>query len=228
MALGLPGAQGLFSLLQEAFRHKDLSAAWINLTPAVHDVFTNFRHLCATLADCPTRIAELVPTSPTVVGACYASGTGMGRVFFAADDAGRITPFLWRQPFAADVSARLVSFSNPAGTITNSDLKLCGNICHHDVIAQTLDVCKHTIGTLSDNVASVFWLHKGSTTTTKPPAFLLRLQAFHQRFHRYVPQHDYIPGESNVMADKASWSWNLTDSQLLDLFTATFPQDEPW
>lgn len=228
MAIALPGARGLFSLLQEAFRHEDLNTSTLTLTPQVHAMMADLRHLAVNLTERPTRIAELVPSQPTVIGACDASGLGMGGVFFAPDSQGRIIPHLWRQRFSPEISAALVTYDNPTGTVNNSDLELCGNICHHDVVAQTVDIREKTIGTLSDNVASVFWLRKGSTTTTKPPAYLLRLQAFHQRHHRYVPRHDYIPGESNVMADKASRAWDLVDSQLVTFFNREYPQTEPW
>lgn len=98
----------------------------------------------------------------------------------------------------------MCTFENPSGTINNSDLELCGNIAHHDVIAQLGYIRERTIHTLSNNVASVFWLRKGSTTTTWPPAYLLQAQALHQRFHCYILQHNYILGEANAMADKCS------------------------
>ena len=121
------------------------------------------------------------------------------------------------------VQSKLVSFTNRAGTINNSDLELCGNIAHHDVVAQFADISERTIGTLSDNVANVYWLQKGSTTTTGPAAYLLRLQAHHQRFHRYLSLHDYIPGPTNDMADICLRVWHLTDSQLFAYFDLHFP-----
>jgi hypothetical protein len=38
----------------------------------------------------------------------------------------------------------LVSFSNPRGRITNSDLELAGSIAHNDVLAQLVDVTEAT------------------------------------------------------------------------------------
>jgi len=229
MSIALPGSRGLFSLLQEAFRHEDLARPRLRLTRAVHGVLQDFRWLAKDLSSRPTRIAELVPFDPKVVGACDAAGTGMGGVFFVPDVTGdSTTPHLWRSAFPRHVQDDLVSFRNPSGTVNNSELELCGNIAHHDVIAQTADVRERTIATLSDNVASVYWLRKGSTTTTKPPAYLLRIQAHHQRFHRYIPRHDYIPGPKNAMADDCSRLWHLSDSQLLAHFNSTYPQTKPW
>ena len=42
MSIALPGAQGLFSLLQEAFRHKDLQRPRLRLTQAIHGVLQDF------------------------------------------------------------------------------------------------------------------------------------------------------------------------------------------
>jgi hypothetical protein len=69
---------------------------------------------------------------------------------------------------------------------------------------------------------------KGSTTTTGPFAYLLRLQEIHQRHHRYLPQQDFIPGKVNLMADLTTRFWESSDSTLLSLFNISFPQTQPW
>ena len=119
-------------------------------------------------------------------------------------------------------------FANPKGSITNSDLELAGSIAHNDVLAQAADVREKTTHNSYDNIAAVFWQRKGATTTLGPAAFLLRLQALHQRFFRYVPLRDYIPGPINAMADFLSRQWDLTDDQILSHFNSHFPQNEPW
>jgi len=52
MTLALPGSRGLFSTLQEAFRHSDLHGR-IHLHQATHDFLNNFRWLAATLHQRP-------------------------------------------------------------------------------------------------------------------------------------------------------------------------------
>ena len=227
MAIAIPGARGLFSLLQEAFRHREPHRPRIRLSRGVHKILDDFRWIATDIASRPTRIAELLPGRPRVYGACDAAGTGMGGAFFVPADKG-YESILWRERFPQHVQAALVSFDNPSGTINNSDLELCGNVAHHMVVAQTADVREKTVWTGSDNTANVYWMRKGSTTTTGPPAYLLRIQAFHQRYHRYVPQHDYVPGTANEMADICSRAWHLTDSQLLTLFNTRFPQSQSW
>jgi hypothetical protein len=46
---------------------------------------------------------------------------------------------------------------------------------------------------------------------------------FHQRYHRYFPLHDYLPGPLNRMANGASCLWHLSDNnQVIALFFAIF------
>ena len=229
MSIALPGTRGLFSLLQEAFRHKEEKRPRIRLTKNVHGVLDDFRWLAQDIAARPTRLAELLPGTPSIYGACDAAGTGMGGVFFVPSaDGTNYDAFLWRTPFPHYIQSELVSYANPEGSINNSDLELCGNIAHHSVVANTADVRERTIWTGSDNMANVYWLRKGSTTTTGPPAYLLRIQSHHQRYHRYVPTHDYVPGTANELADICSRAWHLNDSQLLAYFNNTFPQIRSW
>lgn len=229
MSIALPGSKGLFSVLQEAFRHEELDRPRLRLTRTVHGFLEDFRWLAQDILRRPTRIAELVPDHcPATLGACDAAGTGMGGVHFVPDEQGVMQPLMWRQPFPQWVQNRLVSFTNPEGDITNSDLELAGAVAQHDILAQTADVTERTIHSSYDNTAAVYWQRKGATTTTGPAAYLLRLHALHQREHRYVPLRDYIPGPSNVMADALSRRWDLTDNALLSYFNLQFPQDKPW
>ena len=226
MSIGIPGSRGLFSLLQEGFRHTDKYR--IKITPAMRDQLDDFEYLASTLAARPTELAELVPDHPIAVGPHDASASGMGGVWLPATTNSNIRPLLWRAPFPAHIQARLVSFDNPLGDITNSDLELAGLIAQQDIITQAVNCRGRTIVPLSDNTPTVAWHHKHSTTTTGPAAYLLRLNSIHQRHYRYIAKADYIPGPANQMADDCSRLWHLTDSQLLDHFNSTYPQDQPW
>ena len=228
MSIAIPGCKGLFSVLQEAFRHEESDRPRLRLTKTLHGFLQDFRWLAKDLTSRPTRLAELIPDqTPSTNGACDAAGTGMGGVHFVPTS-NKIIPLLWRQPFPPWVRDRLSSFKNLNGDITNSDLELAGSIAQNDVLAQAADVCEKTTHNSYDNIATVYWQRKGATTTLGPAAYLLRLQAFHQRFFKYVPLRDYIPGPINEMADTLSRRWDLTDAQLLVYFDRHFPQNEPW
>jgi len=77
MAIALPGARGLFSLLQEAFRHKEQDRPQVRLTRRVHSFLQDFRWMARDISNRPTQIAELLPGPPSIVGACDAAGSGM-------------------------------------------------------------------------------------------------------------------------------------------------------
>ena len=137
-------------------------------------------------------------------------------------------PILWRSPFPPHIQAALVSWENPTGTVSNSDLELAASVAHNDVLVNAFDLRERTIHTGSDNTPTVYWQRKGSTTSAKAPARLLRLQALHQRHHRYCPLWSHLPGPVNAMADDTSRLWNLTDDELLTHFNLVYPQPLPW
>jgi hypothetical protein len=239
MTIAIPGLKGMFSLLQHAL--SQLQGDRVRLNQGVHDTLEDLRWLAGDLTVRPTRLFEIVPQSRAeILTATDACGYGMGGVGFVAspslqirdthpgDPSTNITPVLWRSRFPADVTSKLVSFKNPQGSITNSDLELGATIVHHDVLAQHYDIRERTISTGCDNTPAVSWQRKGSTTTTHAPAYLLRLQALHQRFHRYLPHIFYLPGPINKMADDASRLFHLSDADLLTHFNSHYPQTASW
>ncbi len=251
MALALPGSRGLFSALQAPGTRKEnpQSASRLRLSPAFHHAIDDFRALATALDTRPTRIAEVVPTLPSVVGAHDASGLGAGGVLFShpsatprqvpvltlsADGTPRHTvfsgsaPLVWRVPFLPPTRRRLITFENPTGSITNSDLELAGSVLHHEAAVLAWDLRERTIQAATDNMATLYWHRRGSISSTGPTARLLRLQALHQRQHRYVALKDYIPGPLNSMADDASRLTTLTDVALLHHFNSRYPQTQSW
>jgi hypothetical protein len=227
MVLAVPGLRGLFSLLQEALRHETRKR--IRLTPHMHDFLDDLRWLVLDLQNRPTRLREIVDTPVAAIGATDAAAPGMGGVIFVQDQStGNLNPLLWRAPFPHAVQDDLVSTNNPTGSITNSDLELAGTIAQHDILVHHVDCRERTVHTLTDNTPALAWQTKGSTTTTGVPAYLLRLQAIHQRHYRYLARLAHIKGDYNVMADDLSRLWNLSDSELLTHFGFHYPQSEPW
>lgn len=225
MSPALPGTRGLFSVLQEALRHTD--ARRICITSRIRVLATDFLTLANSVHTRPTRLHELVPTYPSDIGSCDACQKGMGGVWFDTLDA-RTPPIVWRQPFPPHIVAALITAENPHGTVSISDLELTGMIAHKDILAHSRNVAGRTIWLASDNRAAVAWSIKGSATSVTARAELLRYNALHQRAHRYVSRHPYIPGPVNVMADDASWRWDLSDQALLTHFDTHYPQATSW
>jgi hypothetical protein len=230
MTIALPGARGLFSQMQHALTTGTTHR--INLSDGVHDALDDFRYLHENIVTRPTRIQELVPLAPSIINYHDASGYAAGGALLPTDTAvhrdENCAPIVWRMPFTPEVQKELVSFQNPNGKITNSDLELAAAIVSNDAAAQNFDVKERTILSNTDNSPTLFWMRKGSTTTTKAPSHLLRAQAMHQRFHRYVHRIDFIRGIHNDISDVPSRKTDLSDNQLISYFNLHFPQKKSW
>lgn len=231
MSIALPGARNMFSTMQEALSKAPRYR--IALKKEVHQALQDFQWMHQDITNRPTRIAELVPLLPSALGYHDASGLGAGGVWYPTPElqsrSPHTEPLLWRLKWPKSITSQLITPANPRGTITNSDLELAGGLLHLDILAQAFDTRERTILSKTDNLATLYWQRKGSATTTIPPAHLLHLFGIHQRFHRYVPRHDYIPGKSNPMADDASRLFHYSNHQFLSYFNTTHTtQSKPY
>jgi hypothetical protein len=222
MVMAIPGGQGLFSTLQAGFKHSDRHR--IRIDRCVRENLDDMEILAKSLADRPTRLAEIVPDDPVGIGASDAAGPGMGGVVFAQD----LAPLLWRAPFPDHIQQRLVSSNNRDGDLTNSDLELAGVVAQQDIAAQHWDLRESTISVLNDNTPAISRSTKGSVTSKGAAAYLLRIASLHQRHHRYLATYDHISGIANAMADDCSRLWHLDDSQFVAYFNQVYPQKLPW
>ena len=76
MDVALPGAQGLFSHMQEAIRQ--VEGKRVVLTRVIHQALTEFQWLAEVLSDSPTIMYELVPLQPMLDGYHNDSGYECG------------------------------------------------------------------------------------------------------------------------------------------------------
>ena len=209
MAIALPGARGLFSPLQHALTRQQ--HGYIPLTMDVHDALHDFRAIANTLSQCPTSLFKIVPCLSKILGALDASGLGLGGVFFSDT-----TAYGFALP--SDITATLVSATNPSGRFTINDFELLATYAQLACIASTLPVHHVTVQTSTNNTAALGWQTKGSVSATSPASRILRLQALHQRHHAYCSRFYHVPGAQNPMADDASCLWHLTDLLFLAHF----------
>ena len=97
---------------------------------------------------------ELVPLRQTVDGYHDASGYMCGGVVLPGPTATPLTlpphpsderpspnplgahPIVWHMPFPKDIVESLVSWTNPQGTVNNSELELAGGVVNSDCVAQ--------------------------------------------------------------------------------------------
>jgi hypothetical protein len=71
-------------------------------------------------------------------------------------------------------------------------------------------------------------VRKGAVSTAGAAAGLCRFASNHQRLHRYCHRAQYLPGDSNCMANDASRQQHLSDADFLSLFNQRYPQQQPW
>ena len=137
MALALPGARGLFSQMQEALCHvKDKR---VTLSTGVHEPWKTSNgwlrtwlsglHECMSLSrSAQPRTATTTPQDTCAGAWCsWDQPTYLGK--FRQPRAARPSPnptgehpIVWRMPFPKDTVGYLVSWTNPQGTVNNSEL----------------------------------------------------------------------------------------------------------
>lgn len=142
MAPALPGARGLFSVLEDSLSKADRHR--VRLTQRVWDVVSDFTDIADSLRQRSTRLQELIPMAPTWVGASDACRDGMGGAWFHTTDRTQ-PPIVWRQAYPSDVRDNLMPSDNPKGEVSISDLELLAMIAHKDVVAQHSEVAERTL-----------------------------------------------------------------------------------
>lgn len=180
MILAIPGGRGFFSALYTGLS-QNASDNRIRITTPIRDSLLDLQFLARDLAHRPTRLGEIVDTTPVAYSTADACGVGMGGVWLTTDNS--LPPLVWRAPFAASIIPLLVTSTNRGGSITNSDLELAAQIATQDVLLQHRTCVETTIATFTDNISARAWLRKGSKTTHGPAAYLLRIHALLQRHH---------------------------------------------
>ena len=184
----------------------------------------DFEALTHSITHCPTRFVEIVPDYPSVIGSVDASKLGMGGVLFAPGK----PPTMWHASFPEDIQQHIVSTTNTAGDLTNSDLQQASILVQADMATLLFDLRVLTLATLNDNVAAVSQNCKGAITSDQAATYLCHLSSLHHHHHHYHHEVSHITGEASTMADILSRCHDLSDAQLLTLFNTHFPQAKPW
>jgi hypothetical protein len=79
-----------------------------------------------------------------------------------------------------------------------------------------------------DNVATVSWIQRGSTTSHAAPAYLLHSLANIRRQLPFTLNMLYTPGVTNTLADCCSRSFHMSNTAFLDHVNAAFPRQPSW
>ena len=191
MHLTVPGAVAHLLHIQRAPNKGGVERAWIY--PAFHCNLADWKALALQAASRPTHLAEIIRREPTHLGFCDASGLGARGVWL--DPAGTGHNLVWRHPWPSDVTAELVSSTNPNGTITNSDLDLAALILQEATLLEAVPkACMDALRSGSNNTPTVSRSTREASMINPVVVDLLRIHALHPRFFFLDPSVFYHPG----------------------------------
>ncbi|KAL7545534.1 hypothetical protein ACHAWF_008883 [Thalassiosira exigua] len=133
----------------------------------------------------PTHVNELVPGAPAYKGTLDASGEGTGGVWVPGEET--LAPIVWRVRWPPEVVARLVTFDNPEGDITNSDLEMVAEVLGWLVLEANAPTRHKHVGVCSDNSHTEAWQMKGASKRSDVANRLLRVLEIRMRTNRASP-----------------------------------------
>jgi hypothetical protein len=110
----------------------------------------------------PTLCHELIPDTPDYIGYCDASKLGAGGVWMSGRR--ELKPVVWRLEFPPEIQAEVVSFANPWGSITNSDLEMGGLLAQFLVLEHVAPMHLEHAAAWCDNTPTVSWANKMSSS----------------------------------------------------------------
>jgi hypothetical protein len=228
----LPAAKAFFTPLNEALRG---TPSFIGLSRhgEVRKALLDAGALIQELSRRPTHVSELVEHDPHYIGFCDASAFGAGGVWFSGSKS--LRPSVWRVEFPSDITAQVISDTNPTGVLTNSDLELAGVLLHYAVLEQLVPDLTHVqVAIGCDNTPAVAWTKRMAARASSPVAYrLLRGLAMRQRAtHAAPPAIYHVAGDQNTLADVASRALPIVShpSAFLPHFNTRFPlpQSPSW
>jgi len=203
---------------------------YLHRNGALLEAMRDIRTILRTSTAHPTECKDLVAAWPDYIGIVDASSHGVGGVVLG--ERSGLPPTVFRLQWPREISNALVSFDNPKGSLTNSDLEMAGMLllwlCLEGVAPNLAH--KH-VALLSDNSPSVSWATKMASKKSRVAAQLVRALALRLNITRSCPITPiHIPGIENALTDIPSRSfgsvpeWHCkSHTDLLTLFNSKFP-----
>ena len=177
----------------------------------------------------PTHVNELVSGPADYKGTLDASGEGAGGIWVSGTK--EMAPIVWRVEWPQDIRDRLVTFANPNGDITNSDLEMAAEVLGWLVLEAVVPTRHVHVGACSDNSPTVAWQMRGASKQSVVANRLLRVLAVRLRIKRASPLiTKHLAGDRNALGNIPSRSfgykkeWHFkNDSNFLTYFNNCFP-----
>jgi hypothetical protein len=235
--IGLPAGKGLMGPIDAALKG---DKQWLPMksNAALREAITDFGSLIRLMGRRPTHCRELIVEQPGYVGYCDASTLGAGGVWLSGTL--QLGPIVWRLEWPADIHQRVVSFANPGGTITNSDLEMAAMLVQYLVLEHLVDLRHVHVAAWCDNTPTVSWTNKLSSSRSRIAGRLTRALAMRIHANEASPLISVsIAGDNNRMANVASRTFHrntastamfqISDNEFLHTFATAFPlQDDSW
>ena len=232
-SFGIPGGRGLMSPLYATHFH---TADHTTMTSNIKQCLKDWKQLIQVVNTRPTSVLELVPQDPHYIGYVDSSKSAVGGVWTNGIKA-LSTQWVWRLEWPKSIQDLLISPTNPKGTLSINDLEMAGILLGWLILEHIIpeSIAGSHIGLFCDNMSTVTWTNKHSTSTSTIAGHLLRALALRQHVNRTSPLSSaHIKGVENKMADIASRSFidhrfTHTHKSFLHTFSSLFPlQNDSW
>ena len=232
-SIGIPGGRGLMSPLYAA---QIQTKEFTSITPQLKQCLQDWKELVKVVNSRETSVLELVPQPAEYIGYVDASKTAVGGVW--TNGTKTLTQqWVWRLEWPMEIQQQLVSANNKQGTLSINDLEMAGVLLAWLALEHIIPTSLQGIhvGIFCDNMSTVTWTNKKSTSTSKIAGHLLRALALRQHINRSSPLAImHIEGKQNIMADVASRSFHdstftKSNKSFLQNFQTLFPlQNTSW
>jgi hypothetical protein len=237
-ALAMPAGKSILTPLHKFVEEgKDKHILYFANRPIVLEALRDIRILLREMTSRPTHVRELVPDLPAYIGFCDACKRGAGGVWLSGSK--NLHPVVWRLAWPTDITARLVSSSNPTGDLTINDLEMAGLLLQYLVLELLVPLKHQHVAAWCDNTSTVSWARRMTSRRSRIGHRLVRALMMRINVNEASPLITVsIQGCRNDMADVASRSFgpdssaNFTTPDLVFLhsFNSQFPleQDASW
>jgi hypothetical protein len=186
-SLPMPAGKSILAPLHKFVEtHKHRRILYFPKQPLILEALRDFRILLREATSRPTHVRELVPNLASYIGFCDACKRGAGGVWLGGSK--NLHPVAWRLAWPADITARLVSRSNPEGDITINDLEMAGLLLQH-LVLEMLVLLKHEhVAAWCDNTSTVSWAQRMTSSRSRIShrlvrALMMRINALMMRIN---------------------------------------------
>lgn len=164
----LPEGRGLLSPCNWVLRGRP-ATIYLHRNVALLEAIRDILILLTNSVACPTTCRSLVSGWPDFVGIVDASSYSVGGIIIG--EKASCPPTVFRVQWPADVTSEVVSFTNPTGRLTNSDLEMAGLLllwlCIEGVCGP---VRQRHVALFSNNSPTVSWVQRMATRQSRVAA----------------------------------------------------------